>query len=270
MKHFALIALGAAILLLAAGSGEARAQLDLNAGKSGAQLFASNCAACHRSPGGLARGRDPRRIAGFLLQHYTARPQHAGAIANYLVSVRRSAPPRRAINRDAPSSTEKPSTERRSSAPVQTTTAAPTPTPPARQAPLDKIANATVERLKSFATAADPAVPSDPDTPPRGVERIRAYATTGTPPGALRQTAVSAALREARTHPQSLRRRPSDDAGAADSGKSAEGAKPTDGTTATIAPPAAAEGQAVSPPPQLQGPPASGARPSRQSNDDQL
>lgn len=257
MRYDALITLSGAIVLLAASAGEVRAQLDLNAGKSGAQMFASNCAACHRSPAGLARGRNPRSVANFLLQHYTARPENAGAIASYLASVRGSAPARRAND--------------------PTVSAAPT-VPPVRQRPLDKITNATVERLKSFATAANPAVPSDPDAAPRGVKRLEAYAATGTAPSVLRQTAISAALREAKSHPPSA---PPKELVPAESGKA------TEGTTATIGLPADGEGAPAQEGGrsadnaagagdtggaalELRGPPASGAKPSRQSNHDQF
>lgn len=240
MKQYALMTLGATMLLLASGAGEVRAQLDLNAGKSGAQMFASNCAACHRSPAGLARGRDPRSVAGFLLEHYTARPENAGAIASYLVSVRGTAPAPRASNPTEPA------------APAN---------PTVRQRPLDKIANSTVERLKSFASAANPAVPSDPAAPPRGVKRLEAYATTGTAPAVLRQTAVSAALREARALLPARRDAQPGEGAAAASENAAEG------VTATIESPAPAEGAAML---QLRGPPASGAKPSRQSNNDRF
>lgn len=249
MKHSALMTLGAALILAGAGAGEVRAQTDLNAGKSAAQMFASNCTACHRSPAGLARGRNPRSLAYFLAEHYTARPENAGAIAGYLLSVRGSAPPQRASNPTAPG------------APAAPSTAAATP-PAARQRPLDKIAHSTVERLKTFASAADAAVPSDPNAPPRGVKQLQAYATAGTAPAQLRQTAVNAALRQA---PANL---PAQDTASPGGGAAANDAAPAGSTTATIGPAAdASENGAVL---QLRGPPASGAKPSRQSNNDQF
>ncbi|MGA8989989.1 MAG: hypothetical protein WB500_06340, partial [Rhodoplanes sp.] len=79
-------ALGGLIGLAALGAPDARAQTDLSAGMSPAQLFAANCAACHRSPRGLARGRDPATVAYFLRDHYTTRPGIAAALASYLAS----------------------------------------------------------------------------------------------------------------------------------------------------------------------------------------
>ncbi|MDC7987980.1 hypothetical protein PQJ75_29965, partial [Rhodoplanes sp. TEM] len=62
----------------------AAAQTDLTAGKTPAQMFSSDCAACHRSPSGLSRGRDPSGVARFLRDHYTSSPANAGALAGYL------------------------------------------------------------------------------------------------------------------------------------------------------------------------------------------
>ncbi len=63
--------------------GAARAQ-DFTAGKTPAQLFASDCSGCHRTPGGLAKNRDRGSLAGFLREHYTTKPENAGALASYV------------------------------------------------------------------------------------------------------------------------------------------------------------------------------------------
>ena len=42
---------------------------DYSAGKTPTQLFASHCSACHKSPGGLAKGRDARSLTSFLKEH---------------------------------------------------------------------------------------------------------------------------------------------------------------------------------------------------------
>jgi hypothetical protein len=60
---------------------------DLDAGKSGQQLFSSTCTACHRGPQGLAKGRSLGAIAGFLSQHYTSGKRSAGELGSYLASV---------------------------------------------------------------------------------------------------------------------------------------------------------------------------------------
>jgi hypothetical protein len=65
---------------------------NLSAGKTPAQLFASDCSACHRSPAGLAKGRGPGQLANFLLEHYTSSRQSAGLLGAYVASIRGPAP----------------------------------------------------------------------------------------------------------------------------------------------------------------------------------
>ena len=82
--------------LLAAGftlvalSAAANAQEDLDRGKTGAQLFASDCSGCHRSVqklhtdvGGLFG------LSGFLREHYTSSRHSAAAVAAYVQSMHR-------------------------------------------------------------------------------------------------------------------------------------------------------------------------------------
>ena len=66
--------------------GLALAQTDYSAGKTPAQLFAGDCSACHKTPRGLAKGRDARTLATFLREHYTTKSQSAGLLASYLLS----------------------------------------------------------------------------------------------------------------------------------------------------------------------------------------
>jgi hypothetical protein len=62
-----------------------RAQENLDFGKTPAQLFASDCAICHKSPQGLAaKGGGMLGLENFLREHYTASRESAAAIANYL------------------------------------------------------------------------------------------------------------------------------------------------------------------------------------------
>lgn len=72
-------------LVAAFGSTPALAQ-DFSAGKTAAQLFASDCAACHRSPGGLAKGQSVSALTSFLREHYTTKPESAAALAAYLAN----------------------------------------------------------------------------------------------------------------------------------------------------------------------------------------
>jgi hypothetical protein len=57
---------------------------DYSAGKSPAQLFATDCAACHQTARGLAKGRDQRSLSGFLREHYTTKQETATTLAAFL------------------------------------------------------------------------------------------------------------------------------------------------------------------------------------------
>jgi hypothetical protein len=97
---------GAASLVLATVAGGVAAQ-DLDAGKSAQQLFSSACTACHRGPQGLAKGRSPGAIAGFLAQHYTSGKRSAGELGAYLAAVGGDKPaPARGAAPAAPAATE--------------------------------------------------------------------------------------------------------------------------------------------------------------------
>jgi hypothetical protein len=79
--------------VLALGTSVALAQ-DFSAGKTPAQLFGSDCSACHRAPGGLAGNRDVRTLTAFLRQHYTTNPDSAGTLAAYVSGFAGTAAPR--------------------------------------------------------------------------------------------------------------------------------------------------------------------------------
>ena len=65
----------------------AGAQESLDTGKTAAQLFASDCVICHKSPQGLAKSGGVLGLSNFLREHYTASRESAAAIAAYLQSV---------------------------------------------------------------------------------------------------------------------------------------------------------------------------------------
>ena len=75
--------IGVWALCLATGGG---AQESLDRGKSPAQLFASDCSVCHKSPQGLVKSGG-FGLDNFLREHYTASRETASAIASYLRSV---------------------------------------------------------------------------------------------------------------------------------------------------------------------------------------
>ena len=81
----------AAVALLAAGS--AAAQENLDSGKSAAQLYASDCAICHKTPQGLSKAAGDFGLANFLREHYTASREAAAAIAAYVEANDHGGPP---------------------------------------------------------------------------------------------------------------------------------------------------------------------------------
>jgi len=89
-------ALGRCLLVLGAlylSSGSAAQAQNIDEGKSAPQLYTATCAACHRNPGALAKGRIRPVLFSFLQDHYTTSTAEAWALASYLASV--DAPPAR-------------------------------------------------------------------------------------------------------------------------------------------------------------------------------
>ena len=80
------IGLAVAVLALALAA-PAGAQENLDSGKTGAQLFAGNCAACHKSPQALSKSGGLFGLSGFLREHYTSSRETAATIATYLESL---------------------------------------------------------------------------------------------------------------------------------------------------------------------------------------
>jgi hypothetical protein len=78
----------AAVLALAA-VGPAIAQENLDKGKSAAQLYASDCAICHKAPQAFVKGKRLVGLDGFLREHYTASRESAASIGAYLRSIGR-------------------------------------------------------------------------------------------------------------------------------------------------------------------------------------
>jgi len=75
------------VTAMAALSGAAVGAQNLDQGKPAQKLFAEGCAACHRSPRGLAKGRFQLTLYLFLQKHYSSSSSSAWALASYLESV---------------------------------------------------------------------------------------------------------------------------------------------------------------------------------------
>lgn len=146
-----------AILVMAFGlGGPAWAQESLDAGKSGAHLYASNCAMCHKSPQAVNKG-GIFGLSGFLRQHYTASRESASAIAAYVESQGRpAAPPKRTpVKRTAKPGDHKPAAGRPKETKPAQVEAKPAETKPAEAKP--------AEPKPDAAPAARPDEPKNPD-----------------------------------------------------------------------------------------------------------
>jgi hypothetical protein len=62
----------------------AGAQSNLDKGKTGAQLYASTCAGCHKSPQSVTKTTVAFGLESFLREHYAANPESAATLADYL------------------------------------------------------------------------------------------------------------------------------------------------------------------------------------------
>jgi len=65
-------------------AGSAAAQGDLDRGKTAAQLYASACATCHKSPPSISKTKWLFGLESFLREHYTSSSESAAILAAYL------------------------------------------------------------------------------------------------------------------------------------------------------------------------------------------
>jgi hypothetical protein len=63
----------------------AQAQVNIDQGKSAADIFSNVCTACHKTPRGLAVGKNSLALTSFLREHYTASNDQASALAAYVL-----------------------------------------------------------------------------------------------------------------------------------------------------------------------------------------
>ena len=63
----------------------AQAQVNIDQGKSPAEIYSSDCATCHKTPRGLAAGKNSLMLSAFLREHYTASRDQAAALAAYVL-----------------------------------------------------------------------------------------------------------------------------------------------------------------------------------------
>ena len=157
---------------------------DFSAGKTAAQLFASDCSACHKSPGGLAKGQSASALTSFLREHYTTKPASAAALAAYLLTPGVAKLPPQAPTTGPKAAEEKPAAKPRTATAAEpdkqpeAETAAPAPAAPAapREAtkpPVDPV----VAKLNSYAAARGE--PKDTARLATPAKKLESYANSG-------------------------------------------------------------------------------------------
>jgi hypothetical protein len=72
-------------LLLGLAPTLAHAQVSIDQGKTPAEMFANDCATCHKGARGLAHGKTSSELASFLSEHYTASRDEAASLAAYVM-----------------------------------------------------------------------------------------------------------------------------------------------------------------------------------------
>ena len=85
-SHGIRLAIGSLTLCFASSAG---AQGSLEQGKTAAQLYAANCASCHKSPQSVTKASGIFGLESFLREHYTPSSQSAATIAAYLDGLER-------------------------------------------------------------------------------------------------------------------------------------------------------------------------------------
>ncbi len=75
----------AMIMLAVLAPPAAHAQVNIDQGKAPAQIYDSDCAACHKSMRGLANGRSASALTSFLTEHYTSSSREAAQLAAYVL-----------------------------------------------------------------------------------------------------------------------------------------------------------------------------------------
>ena len=75
-----------AVLALVLWPAMGRAQVNIDRGKTAAEIYSSDCATCHKTIRGLAVGKNSLMLSSFLREHYTASRDQAAALAAYVLS----------------------------------------------------------------------------------------------------------------------------------------------------------------------------------------
>ena len=125
----------------------AKAQTNLDQGKSPAQIFTAACADCHKAPRGLANGKSTSALTDFLREHYTTSRDQAAALAAYVLTGRNTDPGTFGARGQDRSQEQKPTPERGANA-DRSTASTEEPKPSKRQARQSKPEEAAPPQAK--------------------------------------------------------------------------------------------------------------------------
>jgi hypothetical protein len=198
---------GVVAATVAVGITAARSQQDLDAGKSGPQLFAQDCSTCHRSPQGLVKTMSGGSLVSFLRQHYTSSSTSANALAGYLLAAGGNPRVERPKGRPAGEQANQPVPARDRSKlarPGEPTAAVPSGDTPGAQAPAgrkqrEKLARPTEpptdhpSKASRKARRSGPVEPAEPVATPSPTEPTPAASTVQPPPPAEPVASIPAA-----------------------------------------------------------------------------
>jgi hypothetical protein len=194
---------------VAAVPAQALAQ-NLDEGKTPQQLFAADCAACHKSPQSVGRNAS----VGFLRQHYTSSARSASLLAGYLASA--GAAPNADRQKTKGEDRETRARRKKGDQAAVTRTGEPTATPPTHQPgrkdsrksrrPLEPVGSAPAATPAPSAATSLPA--AEPATANRAAERAEAATVLserqGAPPPPPFDEAATAALAVVRPPDQAV------------------------------------------------------------------
>jgi hypothetical protein len=175
-------------LLTALAPATARAQTNIDQGKSASQIFSNACAECHKSAAALRKGKSAAAIAEFLREHYTTGREQAASLAAFVAGGRDTVAAPAPGQKPPAERAQKPSKPEEGAAanakprrpgeadakPKEEATPSSTPSfmnPIARPEPPQRPAVATRNRRK------EPVVTPEPTQEPAAVARVPAAAT---------------------------------------------------------------------------------------------
>jgi outer membrane biosynthesis protein TonB len=147
----------------------AHGQVNIDQGKPPSEIFATDCAVCHKTTKGLANGKNSLMLSSFLREHYTASREQAAALAAYVLGAGGNAPAPKPGQEHAKIEEPKPgphapSAKLEEEKPATAKPARPTTDTGRKPEPAE--ANPPAQEPAPVAAAPAANVPAQPETPP--------------------------------------------------------------------------------------------------------